>query len=137
MEYKCNSSVSVGWHAPWNPVRELLHSVGRLPNANVVVEWFRNPIGWGGAAKSSPPLPSVVPDTLSGPGLREAGSQVNRYGRAVGRLSGGDKCTGEAVREGTDEISDIMKMEIGLRMARTHIRALHEGVTRAKSEEQR
>lgn len=67
---------------PWNPVRELLHSVGMLAGARLLV----NEPKWDcGPPKSSPPLPSVVPEILSGPGLREAGSQVNLYGRGGGR----------------------------------------------------
>ena len=58
---------------PWNPVRELLHSVGILAGARKLLNKLK---GGCGPPKSSP-RPSVVPETLSGPGLREAGSQVN------------------------------------------------------------
>ena len=59
---------------PWNPVRELLHSVGMLAGPRLLV----NTLKCGCVPpKSSPPPPSVVPEILSGPGLREAGSQVN------------------------------------------------------------
>lgn len=54
--------------------------------------------------KSSPP--PVVPDTLSGPGLRDDGSQVKRYGRAGGP-SGVDERSGLVGLEGRDETSDI------------------------------
>lgn len=49
-----------------------------------------------------------MPETLSGPGLREEGSQVKRYGRAVGIWSGGRRpLTGEAALEGMEETSDM------------------------------
>lgn len=99
---RCNTQHT---YIPWNPVRELLHSVGSAPSARFADEWFRKPMGCGLAAKSSP-RPSVVPDTLSGPGRLDAGSHVNLYGRAVGTCSG-ERCTGEFAREGTEEMSDM------------------------------
>ena len=54
----------------------------------------------------------MVPDTLSGPGLRDDGSQVNLYGRAVlGRAETGDG----ALEGATDSSSD---MDVGENVTR-------------------
>jgi hypothetical protein len=47
-----------------------------------------------------------VPDTLSGPGLRDDGSHVNLYVRPMGIWSA-TALAGVAGREGVDESSDI------------------------------
>lgn len=65
---------------------------------------FKNAKGCG-PEKSSFPLPSVVPETLSGPGLRVEGSHVNRYGRAAGTLSG-------IGLVGLEELEETSDMEI-------------------------
>jgi hypothetical protein len=81
--------------------------VGRLPSARDVVDAFKKAKGCG-PLKSSPPLPSVVPAILSGPGLRDDGSHVNRYGRAGGRFCGAAELSGLDGLEGRDETSDIV-----------------------------
>lgn len=49
----------------------------------------------------------MVPDTLSGPCLRDNGSHVNLYGRAGGKTSGGPALTGVTSLEELDESSDM------------------------------
>lgn len=82
-----------------------------MPKPSDVDDAFKKARGCG-PLKSSPPLPSVVPDTLSGPGLRDDGSHVNLYGRAGGKMSGGPTLTGVTGLEELDESSDMSSNEL-------------------------
>ena len=79
--------------------------MGRALSARFVADVFRVPKGNGVGIGWSPPRPSVVPDTLSGPG-RDEGSHVNLYGRVLG-VWFTEAFSGVIGREGEDEISDI------------------------------